>query len=385
MLAGREMQFALLEAIADQFEAGYQAESIVFHGLRGMGKTVFLREAVERLRSRGWLCGYYSVRHRMDAGVAVASLLAEAVPLLPVGSRLARFASKLTARIGSATLTAGTGGLSVEVSASIPERDLYADLVDVLRRLGDKARDDGAGVAVVIDEMQALRLGDMAALVEALGSVGASDGLPVVLVGAGLPHLPTELSKACTWAERLRYESVGRLPAQAARRALVEPAAELDVTYSPAAADLLLNEADGYPFFIQLYASETWRAAGLPSERPGTVIDVDAVASAVPEVKRILASGMYSARYERASMGEREYLLVMARLASRSEDGVASSGAIARELGRAMSALSPTRDSLIRKGIIYSPVKGRLEFSVPGFGAYVLWKGEESDGSGTTL
>ena len=235
------MQFALLEAIADQFEAGYQAESIVFYGLRGMGKTVFLRDAVERLRARGWLCGYYSVRHRMDAGVAVASLIAEAVPLLPVGSRLARFASKLHARIGSATVMAGTGGLSVEVSATVPERDLYADLVDVLRRLGEKARDDGAGVAVVIDEMQALRLGDMAALVEALGSVGASDGLPVVLVGAGLPHLPSELSKACTWAERLRYESVGRLPAQAARRALVEPAAELDVTYAPEAADLLLN------------------------------------------------------------------------------------------------------------------------------------------------
>jgi len=32
--------------------------------------------------------------------------------------------------------------LSVEVSASGPERDLYGDLVDVLRRLGEKARDD---------------------------------------------------------------------------------------------------------------------------------------------------------------------------------------------------------------------------------------------------
>jgi len=123
-------------------------------------------------------------------------------------------------------------------------------------------------VAVVIDEMQALRFADMAALVEACGSVGASDGLPVVLVGAGLPHLPVELSKACTWAERLRYESVGRLPAQAARRALLEPAGELDVSYSPAAAELLLNEADGYPFFIQLYASETWRQPDCPPSDP---------------------------------------------------------------------------------------------------------------------
>jgi len=41
VLAGREMQFALLEAIADQFEAGYQAESIVFHGLRGMARLCF--------------------------------------------------------------------------------------------------------------------------------------------------------------------------------------------------------------------------------------------------------------------------------------------------------------------------------------------------------
>jgi hypothetical protein len=46
-------------------------------------------------------------------------------------------------------------------------------------------------------------------------------------------------------------------------------------------------------------------------------------------------------------------------------------------LGKSLQALSPARDGLIKKGIVFSPSKGLLEFSAPGFGAYVLWQSEE--------
>jgi len=381
-LVGREIQIALVGAAADQFEAGYEAESIVFHGLRGMGKTVFLKEVAELLRARGWLCGYHSVRHGTTVSLAVAQIISGAVPLVPAGSRFARSVGKLSGRIGAVTLTAHAGGPSLTVAAEPVTADLFDDLVKVLRRLGELAREAGTGVALLVDEMQELRRDEMAALVDATGSVAP---LPVLLIGAGLPYLPTELSAACTWAERLRYESLGRLGSGAARRAVVEPAARFGVTYSEEALHLLLSEADGYPFFLQLYANETWRAAGTPSDAPGTEIGLDEVASAVPEVKRILADGIYSARYGRASEKERGYLEAMARLQAQGATAptggpgqAVRSGEVAKALQRDLSSLSPIRDSLIKKGLVHSPATGLLEFSVPGFGTYVLFRATEA-------
>lgn len=374
VLVGRDLQFALVAAAANQFESGYESENIIFHGLRGVGKTVFLREASERLRERGWLCGYSAVRHDIDAGIAVANIIGEGAKLLTAGSRLARYLTKVSVRLGSASLTIGPGGATFEVATNTASSDLYTDLVDVMRRLGEHAAEDGVGVAFFVDELQELKRTDMAALIDAAGAVNS---LPVLLVGAGLPHLPSELAAACTWAERLRYESLGMLPASVARRAVTEVAEGFRVRFSEDALNLLLSEADGYPYFLQLFASQAWIAAGSPSDRPGMVITLDHVASAVPAVKRQLADGMFPARYAKASPAERDYLEAMARLHSQDPTSGVRSGDIAKALGKSLQALSPARDGLIKKGIVFSPSKGLLEFSAPGFGAYVLWQSEE--------
>ncbi|MGH9298810.1 MAG: AAA family ATPase [Acidimicrobiales bacterium] len=374
VFVGRDLQFAVVLAAANQFEAGYESENIIFHGLRGVGKTVFLREVAERLRERGWLCGYSAVRHDVDAGVAVANLIGEGVKLLAPGSRLARYAQRLSVRLGGASLTVGPGGATFEVRTDGSPRDLHSDLVDVLRRLGEHAREDGTGVALLVDEMQELKRSDMAALIDAAGAVNT---LPVLLIGAGLPHLPAELAAACTWAERLRYESLGMLSDQAVRRAVNEVADLFGVSFSEDALNLVITEAEGYPYFVQLFASEGWRAAGSPSDRPGTVIGLDHVASAVPAVKRQLAAGMFPARYAKATPAEREYLRAMAHLQAADPSSGVRSGDIAGALGKSLQALSPHRDGLIKKGIVFSPSKGVLEFSAPGFAAYVLWQADD--------
>lgn len=45
---------------------------------------------------------------------------------------------------------------------------------------------------------------------------------------------------------------------------------------------------------------------------------------------------------------------------------------IALQLGMAVTALSPTRSKLVKKGMIYSPSHGVLSFSVPLFGNFML-------------
>jgi hypothetical protein len=44
---------------------------------------------------------------------------------------------------------------------------------------------------------------------------------------------------------------------------------------------------------------------------------------------------------------------------------------IAKSLGRKPASLSPARDALIKKGLIYSGERGTVAFTVPHFGRYL--------------
>ena len=94
---------------------------------------------------------------------------------------------------------------------------------------------------------------------------GARDqpaGRPLLVVGAGLPHLPVALSASKSYAERLfRYVVVDRLPRDMADRALLVPASTEDVDYDLDALDELYRLTDGYPYFVQAYGKVTWDVA----------------------------------------------------------------------------------------------------------------------------
>jgi Mn-dependent DtxR family transcriptional regulator len=44
---------------------------------------------------------------------------------------------------------------------------------------------------------------------------------------------------------------------------------------------------------------------------------------------------------------------------------------VADELGRKPSSVSPARDALIKKGLIYSSERGLIAFTVPHFGQFL--------------
>jgi DNA-binding transcriptional ArsR family regulator len=44
---------------------------------------------------------------------------------------------------------------------------------------------------------------------------------------------------------------------------------------------------------------------------------------------------------------------------------------VARILGKKPQSLSPARDALLKKGLIYSGERGRIAFTVPHFGRYL--------------
>jgi hypothetical protein len=81
--------------------------------------------------------------------------------------------------------------------------------------------------------MQDLGPADVSAVCAAVHELG-QQGLPLVVVGAGLPHLPAVLSASKSYSERLfRYQLVDRLPREAADQALVAPATDEGVEWAP--------------------------------------------------------------------------------------------------------------------------------------------------------
>jgi hypothetical protein len=187
-----------------------------------------------------------------------------------------------------------------------------------------------------------------------------------VVVGAGLPHLPVALSASKSYAERLfRYVVVDRLPREMADRALLVPAGTEDVDYESDALDELYRLTDGYPYFVQAYGKVTWDVA---VETPIRITDV---AEAAPEAEGELAVGFFGARYDRATPAERDYMRAMAELGADSNDKSVTTAQVAENLGRKPQSLSPARDGVIKKGLVYYSERGTVAVTVPHLGKFL--------------
>ncbi|MDA8322516.1 MAG: ATP-binding protein, partial [Actinomycetota bacterium] len=202
---------------------------------------------------------------------------------------------------------------------------------------------------------------DVSALCAACHELSQNNG-PLIVVGAGLPHLPSVLSASKSYSERLfRYVPIDRLDRQSSDVALLAPARREGADFDPQALDALYAAADGYPYFVQAYGKVTWDVA---TSSPVTPADV---AVAAPIAAGELAIGFFGSRYERATPAEREYMRAMAMLG----DDPVPTAQVAEELGRKPSSVSPARDSLIKKGLIYSSERGLIAFTVPHFGRFL--------------
>lgn len=365
VLAGRGRQLAMIDRLIGQFQGRRGAENIVWTGLRGMGKTVLLQTALDCLRDQGWLAGYHEVRKGAGIGASVASILVQGQAVLGRG-RVAKALSWLRDLVGSTTVSASVGEVTVNLGLQRgADQTLPEDALDALFvRLGEAAAEAEIGAVFLFDEMQLMDRHDLSALLHAAQAV---ESLPVAFVAAGLPDLPGHLAAAGTYSERLFYDRVDWLADADVDEAIRLPASEFGVDYTDEALTLLREAAQSYPYFVQLFAEETWWAADAPSDRPGTLIDTATVRRALGPARRRLDEGLYRIRLEKASGGEQEYLRAMARIG----DSRIPSGDVARAVGKTPKQASTTRDRLIAKGILYAPAYNIVEFAVPGFADYL--------------
>ena len=374
-LAGRDRELAQFDVVLERIARGRPERSLVLTGLRGVGKTVLLNALRSQAIGRLWGTGKIEARPDQSIRRPLASALHMAVRELAPRHRdpeqVDRFLGVLKA---FAMRSVPEGGRlrdrwqpGIDVAAATGRADtgdIEVDLVELLVDAAGVARDVGVGIALFVDEMQDIPAADVSALCAACHEL-SQQGLPLVVVGAGLPHLPAVLSASKSYSERLfRYVRIDKLDRTAADLALVAPAAEEGVAYDNAALAALYEVTEGYPYFVQAYGKVTWDNA------PRSPVSRDDVKVAAPEAEAELAVGFFGSRYERATPAERDYLRAMAVLSDETDSAVPTS-AVADHLGRKPSSLSPARDSLMKKGLVYSAERGTIAFTVPHFGSYL--------------
>ena len=363
-LAGRDELREQVRITLERVRLGRPTKSVLMVGLRGVGKTVLL----DRMRDEAEAAGIHTLRIEAPEGRSLPAIIApelrKALLRLSRNERasdlarralrgLAGFAGALKVKYQDIEV-----GMDFEPEPGLADNgDLELDLQDLLEAAGQAVQEGGTALAIFIDELQYVPEDELAALIMALHRA-AQRRLPVVLVGAGLPQLRGRMGRAKSYAERLfDFPDVGPLSPEAARIAIAKPAEDEGVAVADDALSRIVEATHGYPYFLQEWGKHAWDAA---DDSPISLADVE---SGSVSAVAALDESFFRVRFDRLTPLEKRYLRAMAELGA----GPHRSGAIADALDRDVRSIAPTRNSLIGKGMIWSPSHGDTAFTVPLF------------------
>lgn len=367
-LAGRSEVLAQAQTALERIKRGRHAKSLMILGLRGVGKTVLLNEIGKQATQRGYVVEQIEARDGEDLRQLLIHTLRRVLLQLDRGGQTVEAVKKglrvLRSFIGNVTITAGGVeiGLGVDPEIGLADSgDLEADIKDVLVATGRAAQATSRPVTLLIDELQYVSRPELAALIRGIHAVNQA-GLPLLLFGAGLPQLAGQAGDAKSYAERLfDFPRLDRLQEEDACKAIREPVEEEGAAIDDAALKEIYEQTHGYPYFLQEWGYNAWNAA------PHSPIAASDAQAATRLSIRKLDESFFRVRFDRLTPLERDYMRCLAELGP----GPQKSSDVAKAMNRNASSLGPTRDSLIKKGMIYAPEHGQIAFTVPLFDEFM--------------
>ena len=166
------------------------------------------------------------------------------------------------------------------------------------------------------------------------------------------------MGEAKSYAERLfQFVPIGALDKTAAEQAIRLPIEREGESIESEAVAAILRATQEYPYFLQEWGKHSWDVA------PQSPINADDVSIAGLAAVAELDSSFFRVRFDQLAPSEKRYLRAMAELGP----GPHRSGDIADALEVKVTTVAPTRNGLIRKGMLYSPSYGDTAFTVPLF------------------
>lgn len=374
-LAGRENIINEADVALQRVLQKRAAQSQIFLGLRGTGKTVLLNEVEALALNAGYLTSFIEAPEEKPFAEMLYPNVRQVLRRLSASHAAREMANKgLKALRGFASafkIKVGDVEIGVEPDPGLADSgDLAIDLIDLFEAVGNAAWSDGKGWALLIDEVQYLKEFELAALIVAIHRL-TQKGMPVVVFAGGLPQIAKLSGDAKSYAERLFiYPKIGALDIEAAQSAILKPLELEKVGITDMALGKIIELTRGYPFFLQEWGHHAWNVT---VEGP---IQIEDVQVATRKAFERLDNGFFRVRLDRLTNAEVNYVNAMASLGS----GPYKVNDVANSLGMQPNSLGPRRASIIRKGMIYSPSYGEIDFTVPLFDDFLrrVERGDQS-------
>lgn len=377
-LAGREEEREQFGRLLEQTDI---LENMILTGLRGVGKTVLLETLKPIAIEAGWLWVGTDLSES-------ASVSEETIAL-----RLLTDLSLVTSGIVIDTEEVPAMGFKSE-PATIEHHLDYATLVDRFQRtpglVADKLKStletvwtilqpyECRGLIFAYDEAQ--NMSDrpekdqypLSLLLDVFQSIQRKH-IPFMLVLTGLPTLFPQLVEARTFAERMfRVVVLDRLSRPESMEAITRPIqdAKCPVVLDEDSIDLIVDDSQGYPYFIQFMCREVYDAflqklgsgqkPSVPREAITRKLDVD----------------FFAGRWAKATDRQRDLLRVIAHLEKSDEEftvqEVVEKSKQVLEKSFSSSHVNQMLAALCKNGLVYKNRHGKYSFAVPLFGQFIL-------------
>jgi AAA ATPase domain len=374
-LAGRAQVIENVLVAIQRISAGRSDQGAILVGLRGVGKTVLLKHISSLAANKGVIC----VEVEAPEGKSLPELLISElrsvlikldylegakVKLTKAAGVLRNFIGGLKLKIEGIEISLPSGSMPTSAPGLADSGDLDKDLKDLFIAIGHAASEKNTAIALCIDELQYVPERELGSLISAYHACCQSN-LPIAIIGAGLPQLKGLLGKAKSYSERLfAFYNIGPLDDDAATQALVLPARKEGVIFEDQAVTEILKQTKGYPYFLQEWGSKSWNSA---SQSPINLLDVT---KATQLALLHLDVSFFAVRFDRCTPNERLYMRAMAAC----DSDIVRSGEIAEKLNKTPQQVGPPKNSLFKKGMIYSPAHGDTAFTVPLFADFMRRK-----------
>lgn len=364
-IAGRDEDIENVEQMFEALRMNIPTQSIIFSGLRGVGKTVLINKLQGIAEEKEIFCRHIEVESRNDFISQIATCSQAFLRKVSTKEKFKHLIQKPLDAIKSLMISFNPNENTV--SFSLQERELYTSnnltqtLTEVFVTIGETAYKTETPICFFIDEIQYMKQNELGSLIAALHRANQL-GYPIMIVGAGLPKIYKMLSEEKSYSERLfMYKEIGSLTKEQSRKAIEEPTKKFGVSYTANAIEEIIDITKGYPFFIQQMCQVVYK------NTDEKVIHSVHVKNNIDEFFELLDVGFFKSRYERCAESDKKFVFAMVKCG----ELPCTISNVANNLHKSVNAISTTRAQLINKGIIYPVRYKELDFTVPEFIGYI--------------
>ena len=339
-IVGRDKEISdFMESIASA--PGHPNRATFFIGQRGMGKTVLLLELAERSRKAGFI---------VVRVVASETMLDEIIEGIQING--GRYADERKNPVKS--VSAGAFGFSAGLTFTEEVRKNYG-FSTKLSLLCEMLTKHKKGVLFLIDEIYA-STAEMRAFATTYQHL-VGDGMNIAVAMAGLPNAISSVlnDKILTFLNRAYKVDLKPLQIADVSACYAKALRDLEIEFDAETLDSAALATDGYPYLLQLIGYYMLKFLDGENKLTATTVDL-----AVSNSKRALASDVILPCLNPLSAEDKRFLKAMA--VDNEESKVTD---ISERLQVGKSHTQTYRKRLIEAGLVHSPSRGILEFSIP--------------------